>query len=102
MNAPQHGQPVTASVIATDLFTWSGGEIVLLAEFVDGRWVVARGWRNGDALTDVRRWTFDAPRPFAGQMRRLSREAGADSVLAVSVGEAALAWATAVVVRDRT
>ncbi|HET7094196.1 MAG TPA: hypothetical protein VFI22_11970, partial [Thermomicrobiales bacterium] len=43
------------------LFGWSGAGIVLFGERADDRWIVARAWRRGDALTDVRRWSFAAP-----------------------------------------
>ena len=80
---------------ATELFAWRGGTIVLLAERVAGRWVVARGWRQGDRLTDVRRWSFVSPRLLAGQVRRLAHEATGDATDARAAGSAALAWAEA-------
>ena len=78
---------------ASDLFAWSGGGIVLLAERAEERWVVARGWRQGDRLSDVRRWSFAHPRAFAGQVRRLACEATGDPTGARDLGDAALAWA---------
>ena len=77
---------------ASGLFAWSGGGIVLLAERAEERWVVARGWRQGDRLSDVRRWSFADPRAFAGQVRRLAREATGDPTGARDIGDAALAW----------
>lgn len=74
------------------IFAWSGGGVVLLGERAADRWVVARGWRQGDRLGDVRRWSFADPRAFAGQIRRLAAEASGDRAAAVSVGTAALAW----------
>ena len=75
------------------LFAWRGGEVVLLAQRSEGRWVVARGWREGDRLAHVRRWSFADPRGLAGQVRRLTLEAsGAAAGSARSCGDA-LAWA---------
>lgn len=79
---------------AADLFAWRGGAIVLLGEYRDDRWTVARGWMKADALTDVRRWTFAAPAAFAGQFRRLVLEATDDAATARARGAEALAWAT--------
>ena len=77
------------------LFAWSGGGIVLLGERSEGRWVVARGWLEGDQLRHVRRWSFAAPGPFAGQVRRLVAEATGDLLGAGAAGVEALAWADA-------
>ena len=85
-------RPAPASPTA-DLFVWSGGGIVLLGERAADRWVVARGWRRDDRLTDVRRWSFAEPRAFAGQVRRLAREATGDPAGATTAGGAALVWA---------
>jgi hypothetical protein len=78
-----------------DLFAWSGGGIVLLGERAADRWVVARGWRHGDRLSDVRRWSFADPRAFAGQVRRLAREATGNPVAAAGAGTEAIAWVQA-------
>ncbi|CAA9564850.1 MAG: hypothetical protein AVDCRST_MAG49-2815 [uncultured Thermomicrobiales bacterium] len=81
------------------LFAWRGGAVVLFAERSDGptgaRWVIARGWPSGDRLTDVRRWVFDTPVRFAGQVRRLSYEATGDHRAATDLARRALAWASA-------
>ena len=87
-----HGAPHAAA----DLFAWSGGGIVLLAERAGERWVVARGWRRDDRLTDVRRWSFAEARALAGQVRRLAREANGDASDARVAGTAALAWAASI------
>ena len=92
------GRPADAPAqthAAADLFVWSGGGIVLLAERAGERWVVARGWRRDDRLTDVRRWSFADPRALAGQVRRLAREATGDASIAHAAWAAALAWADA-------
>lgn len=88
--ALSHPQRLAA---APDLFAWGGGGIVLLGERVDARWVLARGWREGDRLDDVRRWSFADRRAFAGQVRRLVRDATGDTACAVATASAALAWA---------
>jgi hypothetical protein len=75
-----------------DLFAWSGGGIVLLGERTADRWVVARGWCQGDRLTDVRRWFFADPRAFAGQIRRLAHDATGDHGAARAAAADALAW----------
>ena len=75
-----------------DLFAWSGGGVVLLGERSADRWVVARGWRQDDRLSDVRRWSFAEPRAFAGQVRRLAHEATEDHSAGRAAGAAALAW----------
>jgi hypothetical protein len=78
------------------LYGWRGGGIVLLGDYRDERWTIARGWVTADAMTDVRRWTFAAPSAFAGQVRRLVLEASGDGALARVRGAEALRWATTV------
>ena len=90
-DAPVH--PHCAPAGTSDLFTWSGGGIVLLAERAGERWVVARGWRRDDRLTDVRRWSFAESSALAGQVRRLAQEATGEASAARDAGAAALAWA---------
>lgn len=80
---------------AVTLFGWAGEGIVLLGEQDSGRWVVARAWRQGDALTDVRRWSFAAPLLFARQVRRLVLEATGDVAAARAAGSDAQRWADA-------
>jgi hypothetical protein len=82
-------QPVVA------LFAWRGNGIVLLGEHEGDRWIVARAWRQGDALTDVRRWSFAAPAMFSGQIRRLVFEASGDPAAAKAAGADARSWADA-------
>lgn len=66
---------MTATTSRTDdLFAWSDGLIVLFVERDDGHWVIARGWRQADRLTDVRRWRFVDAERLLGQLRRLIRE----------------------------
>jgi hypothetical protein len=77
------------------VFRWRGGRIVLLGHFDDDRWTLARGWLAADALTDVRRWNFAAPRAFAGQVRRLVLEATDDAARSRDAFGVALAWAEA-------
>ena len=90
-----------APTSSANIFAWSGGGIVLLGERTDGRWVVARGWRRDDRLTDVRRWSFADPRAFAGQVRRLAREVASDPAASATAGAAALAWAQALDLPER-
>lgn len=92
---PRRRTPRASRVAAppSPLFAWSGGGIVLLGERRADRWVVARGWRDGDRLSDVRRWSFAEPRAFAGQVRRLVRDATADRAVGSKVADEALAWA---------
>jgi hypothetical protein len=85
-----------AQVAPSSLFGWRGGGVVLLGDYADDRWTIARGWLGADGLTDVRRWTFAAPSAFAGQVRRLVLEATDDAALARARGAEALVWATAV------
>lgn len=87
---PQSAEPTLA---APGLFAWRGGDIVLLGERAGERWVVARGWRQADRFSDVRRWSFADPHAFAGQIRRLAREATGDPDAARLAGSAAAAWA---------
>jgi hypothetical protein len=74
---------------------WRGGGIVLIGEHEQDRWVLARAWLQGDRLEYVRRWSFAAPIPFSGQVRRLIMEADGDFALARDEGFRALAWAEA-------
>jgi hypothetical protein len=83
--------------IALDsLYMWRGHGIVLLGQYSEGRWVLARGWVTGDALEHVRRWSFSAPGPFAGQVRRLVAEASGDQLTARAESARALAWIASV------
>lgn len=75
------------------LFGWRGSSVVLFGDYRDERWTVSRGWVEGDALKDVRRWTFAAPSAFAGQVRRLVLEATNDGTMARLVSGDALHWA---------
>ena len=74
------------------LFAWCGGEIVLLGEQSEQRWYLARGWRSGDRLTDVRRWSFANAERFVTQVRRLVWEAAPDPVRANQAAAAAADW----------
>jgi hypothetical protein len=90
---PHPAQPGDDGNAQDVLYGWRGAEIVLLGEYRDERWTVARGWIAGDALTNIRRWTFAAPSAFAGQVRRLVLEATNDSAVAREAGSDALRWA---------
>ncbi|MDQ2651923.1 MAG: hypothetical protein M3Z20_02665 [Chloroflexota bacterium] len=83
-------------VAADSLFMWRGHGIVLLGQYRDGRWVLARGWVTADALEHVRQWSFAAPGPFAGQVRRLIAEASGSPTAARDESARALAWVTAI------
>ena len=72
------------------LFVWRAGETVLIGAREADRWVLARGWREGDRLTDVRRWRFVAPELFCRQVGRLVADAG---VRDHDARDAARAWA---------
>jgi hypothetical protein len=86
----------TTETPAAALYLWRGGGIVLFGEHEAGRWVLARGWLEGDRLEHVRRWSFAQPIPFSGQVRRLVMEASHDLTLARAEGLRALAWTEAV------
>jgi hypothetical protein len=81
-----------ATGAATSLFMWRGVEIVLIGERENERWVLARAWLEQDRLAHVRRWSFAAPIPFSGQVRRLVMDACGDAALARDEGLRALAW----------
>jgi hypothetical protein len=87
--------PRDGAQAAVALFGWSGAGIVLFGERDGDRWVVARAWRQGDALTDVRRWSFAAPVLFVRQVRRLVFEATDDAAAARTAGAAAQRWTDA-------
>jgi hypothetical protein len=74
------------------LFAWRGGEIVLFGERADDRWLLARGWRSADCLTDVRRWSFATAERFVAQVRRLALEAVGDPDRADDAAGGAAAW----------
>jgi len=61
-----------------ELFAWTDGRVVLFVDHSEAVWIVARGWRRGDRMTDVRRWTFESERRATGQIRRLVGEATGD------------------------
>jgi|GEM_PF-6354751 len=65
------------SVDGPDLIAWRGHGVVILAfpESHPARWVVARGWRRGDVLTDVRRWVYPTRLAASHQVRRLVGDA---------------------------
>ena len=75
------------------LFTWRGGGIVLIGTQEGGRWVLARGWLQGDQLQHVRRWSFAQPIPFSRQVRRLVTDANGGAAQAREAGLRALEWA---------
>ncbi len=75
------------------IFAWRGDRVVLLVERAESSWVVARGWRRGDRLVDIRRWSFSSPQLLAGQVRRLVREATGNHRDADATATALLAWA---------
>jgi hypothetical protein len=77
------------------LFMWRGDGIVLIGTHDHGRWVLARGWLQGDRLEHVRRWSFAQPIPFSRQVRRLITDANGNGALARDEGLRALAWAEA-------
>ena len=88
--------PIAPPIPATGtagLFTWRGGGIVLIGTHEDGRWVLARGWLEGDRLAHIRRWSFPQPVLFSRQVRRLVNEAQGDARDAREEGLRALAWA---------
>ncbi len=100
MSAPENRfERIAASPghLEAGLFGWRGGGVVLLGELTGDRWIVARGWLGRDQLTDVRRWSFDNPRAFSGQIRRLAREATGDSRAAAAAAAAATDWAATLV-----
>lgn len=74
------------------LFAWHHRSVVLLAMPEGERWVVARGWRAGDRLAHVRRWTFPSATGLIRQLRRLVSEAGGDAHHAAWVAAEALGW----------
>ncbi len=84
--------PLPASAIE-GLFTWRGAGIVLIGSRDEGRWVLARGWLEGDRLAHVRRWSFTQPVLFSRQVRRLVTEARGEAGDAGEEALRALAWA---------
>jgi hypothetical protein len=85
----------SSPVLATPhLFAWRGREILLFGERTTDRWIVARGWRAPDRLTDVRRWTFADPAAFARQIGRLVHDATDDRAAATLARAAAADWTT--------
>jgi hypothetical protein len=78
--------------VSEALFAWRGGEIVLLGEQDGDRWYLSRGWRSGDRLTDVRRWSFANPERFVTQVRRLVWDAAPDPYRADQAAVAAAEW----------
>ena len=94
-DATRHFTVHQASTTVASLFMWRGHGIVLLGEFSEGRWILARGWTSADSLEHVRRWSFADPVPFAGQVRRLVAESSGDPVAARDERERALAWVAA-------
>ena len=84
------------AALAAPLFMWRGFGIVLIGEREGDRWVLARGWLQGDRLEYVRRWSFAQPLGFSGQVRRLVMEASGDPAHAREQGSRALDWAEAI------
>jgi hypothetical protein len=82
----------SAIAVSEALFAWRGREIVLLGEQNGDRWYLARGWRSGDRMTDVRRWSFSNPERFVTQVRRLVWEAAPDPARAAEAAAAAANW----------
>lgn len=80
-----------------DLFAWraAGIDVVLFGEWTGVGLVVSRAWVGHDRLTDIRRWTFESPVAFAGQVRRLVTDATQSPHAANEAMLAALSWAEA-------
>jgi hypothetical protein len=89
LHNPGGGTDVRAT---SALFAWRGGEIVLFGERSGEHWVLARGWRDADRLTDVRRWSFSTPERFVSQVRRLAWEAVSDAARSAAAAASASAW----------
>lgn len=87
-----HAHPDCEIVVGELLFAWRGAGIVLFAERYGSNWVLARGWRAGDRLTDVRRWVFTDAKRFVGQVRRLVLDATSSSLNAIDAADAAAGW----------
>lgn len=98
-DATRHFTTQQDDVEISGLFMWHGHGIVLLGQYNDGRWILARGWVTADALEHVRRWSFAAPGPFAGQVRRLVADATGDQVTARDESTRALAWVSSIAAR---
>lgn len=79
-----------------EMFAWRGDEVVLLAHWTPGGFILARGWAYDDRLVDIRRWSYPAPAALAGQIRRLTREATGNHRIAAEAATAALTWAHAI------
>ena len=75
-----------------DLFAWTDDRVVLFLDRTDDAWIVARGWRRGDRLTDVRRWTFASDLRATGQIRRLVAEATGDPADADRIAAELTEW----------
>jgi len=75
-----------------ELFAWTDGRVVLFVDHTDAALIVARGWRRGDRLTDVRRWSFDSERRATGQVRRLVGEATGDPFAADATAGEFTGW----------
>jgi hypothetical protein len=89
----QRSHPMDAPAPQSDeLFAWTDGRVVLFVNHADAAWIVARGWRRGDRLTDVRRWTFDSERRATGQVRRLVGEATGDPFAADATAAEFTGW----------
>jgi hypothetical protein len=95
--APRREPAELTSAEDGGLFAWHGGGVVLLGERVTSsggdRWVLARGWSQADRLEHVRRWSFASPERFAGQVRRLVRDATGDLPMSTALARQALVWA---------
>lgn len=59
------------------LFRWQAHDMVLIGERDGDAWVLARAWKDGDRLTDVRRWRFVVAERFCLQVARLMADCGA-------------------------
>jgi hypothetical protein len=87
---PERSQ--TSFACEPPLFTWRGAEIVLFGIREADRFILARGWLQGDRLTDIRRWSFSDPVRFSGQVRRLVAETSVAPCEATAAGIGARAW----------
>ncbi len=66
--------------------------MVLLGERDGDAWVLARAWKDGDRLTDVRRWRFSRADRFCVQVERLMADLGAARDWRAEARAAASAW----------
>ena len=95
METRRHPETESPTPGLASLFRWQAEDMVLIGERDGDLWVLARAWKVGDRLTDVRRWRFAVADRFCLQVERLMADLGASRDWQNDARAAATVWVVA-------